>query len=91
MSCHGNGAEHCCWIDGEQCRFLETDTVPGRHWVCGLRRELGSWDRVHLDERYLRTVRPTLARVGQVDCGDFNGVCCDGSGRLQCCYEGLNG
>lgn len=50
--CHGLGDEHCCWIGGVPCPFLEEGTVEGRRWVCGLLRELGSWDAVYEDERY---------------------------------------
>jgi hypothetical protein len=66
--------DHCCWVDGEPCRFLETGTVPGRHWVCGLRRELGSWAKVHTDPRYLEHVKPVWRRVGISDCGDWPAV-----------------
>jgi hypothetical protein len=78
--CHGNGADHCCYFHGP-CPFLETDTVSGRHWVCGLRRELGSWDLVHTDPRYLTTVKPVWIENGVDDCGEFRGT-----GRLQCCF-----
>jgi hypothetical protein len=57
-SCPGNGEEHCCWIAGEQCAFLEEGTVSGRRWACGLRRELGSWEAVHGDARYVEAVQP---------------------------------
>jgi hypothetical protein len=64
--------DHCCWVDGEICRFLEIDTVQGRHWVCGLRRELGSWDKVHADSRYLEHVRPFWQRFNpSLNCGDW--------------------
>ena len=52
MECHGNGPDHCCYINGGVCQFLEEDTVPGRRWVCGLYRELGDWAAVHSDPRY---------------------------------------
>lgn len=79
-ACHGNGADHCCYVAGEPCRFLEVDTVPGRHWVCGLRRELDSWARVHTDRRYLDHVRPAWDAAGVADCGDWmiSGQCCFG-------------
>lgn len=89
--CHGNGPEPCCYLPGGVhpifgmgvCPFLEVDTVPGRRWVCGLRRELGSWDAVHVDDRYMAVVRPVwLANDPPVaDCGDF-GPC-----EEQCCYS----
>lgn len=57
-NCHGNGADHCCYWNGEPCPYLEQDTIPGRRWVCGLMRELGDWDLVHEDPRYLNDVQP---------------------------------
>jgi hypothetical protein len=63
------------------CEFLETDTVFGRHWVCGLRRRLGSWDAVHADSGYIENVHAVWELTGTADCGDFTGT-----GRPQCCY-----
>ena len=92
--CHGNGSDHCCYLPGSGvpdpggsdqsvCPFLEVDTVPGRHWVCGLRRELGSWEAVHADARFLATVRPVWRANDPpiADCGDW-------CGPGQCCYAG---
>lgn len=79
LTCHGNGPTHCCWVEGKVCDFLETDTVPGRHWVCGLRRELGSWELVHADPRY-QPIQKVWDRVGIVSCGAW------GPGSGQCCY-----
>lgn len=82
MECTGRGdanGEHCCFVDGERCRFLE-ENVGGRRWVCGLRRELGSWDAVHEDARYLASVQPAWDRVGIESCGSW------GPGTGQCCY-----
>lgn len=84
--CHGNGGDHCCYVRGDACSFLEQNTVPDRRWVCGLRRELGSWDAVHADLRYLTEVRPAWDEAGVVDCGDFQGPNRDGEGDLQCCF-----
>lgn len=80
VRCHGNGADHCCYVDGHACRFLEVGSIPGRHWVCGLRRELGSWAAVHADPRYVEYVRPSWDRCGVADCGDWKivGQCCFG-------------
>ena len=53
--CTGRGTldgDHCCYVNGEVCDYLERGTVAGRTFACGLRRELGSWDAVHEDERY---------------------------------------
>lgn len=53
MKCHGRNADdHCCYINGKPCLFLEENTEVGFRWSCGLRRELGSWDAVLADPRY---------------------------------------
>ena len=71
--CHGNGPDHCCWIGGEPCRYLEEGTVEGRRWVCGLYRELGSWGKVHADPRYLADVQPLWDAFPYPggSCGDY--------------------
>jgi hypothetical protein len=69
-ACSGNSSDHCCYVSGVACRFLEENTVPGRRWACGLRRELGSWEAVHTDARYLRHVQPMWDRLGG-SCGDW--------------------
>lgn len=81
--CHGNGSDHCCYVGGRTCLFLEVGTVEGRIWVCGLRRELGSWNAVHADPRYQAEVRPVWEQAGVADCGDFTGLA---DGTKQCCY-----
>ena len=50
--CTGNSSDHCCYVQGQRCPHLEENTVPGRRWACGLRRELGDWEAVHNDPRY---------------------------------------
>lgn len=83
--CHGNGADHCCYVNGQVCPFLEENTVPGRRWACGLLRELGSWDAVHADPRY-QPIQAVWDQVGIISCGDWRGT-----GRAQCCFaEGEN-
>ena len=55
MKCYGRNAEdHCCYINGSPCKFLEENTEPGSRWTCGLRRELGSWQKVITDPRYFQ-------------------------------------
>lgn len=76
--CHGNGADHCCYIDGQPCRFLEERTIPGRRWVCGLLRRLGTWELVHADPGYREHVQPVWDRVGIVSCGAWR--------ENQCCF-----
>jgi len=64
MLCSGNTDDHCCYLNGPVCPFLEEGTVGGRRWACGLRRELGSWDLVHADVRYIQQVQPVWEQVG---------------------------
>lgn len=81
MTCHGNSPDSpCCMVVGEPCLFLVD--VPGRKGGCGLYVELGSWDAVHHDRRYLHHVRPAWIERGVPDCGDWVGPgCCYGPGR----------
>lgn len=51
MECHGNGPDHCCYINGV-CPYLEENTVPGRRWACGLYREHGTWQAVYQDPQW---------------------------------------
>jgi hypothetical protein len=95
--CHGNG-DHCCYLEGQRCPFLEENTIPGRRWVCGLRRELSSWDAVHRDPRYLTVVKPVLKAKGGCDCGDFPQRCSGIAAALLrgerpdlCCFETMLG
>ncbi len=67
--------------------FLGENVVPGRRWACTLLVELGSWDAVHADPRYLQLVKPVWdavnRRVGRTvipSCGGW------GPGTGQCCY-----
>ena len=62
MACSGNSVDHCCIFAGEVCQFLEIDTVPGRHWVCGLMRELEDWDKVITDVRYITDIIPLMEK-----------------------------
>ena len=62
MICQGNLNDHCCWINGKVCPFLEENTVQERRWACGLYRELGSWNSVHSDSRYLEHIRPMFEK-----------------------------
>jgi len=78
--CHGGGASHCCWVDGEVCRFLVENVVEGRRWACGLLLKLGSWDAVHADPGYREHVQPVWDAVGIESCGAW------GPGSGQCCY-----
>ena len=66
-TCAGTANDHCCYVDGKVCTFLEENTVPGRRWACGLRRELGDWDAVLADPRYV----PIQAALRSTNCRDF--------------------
>lgn len=60
MPCHGNGPDHCCYIRGKPCQFLIENHVDEtgqlRKWACGLRAELGDWNKVLNDPRYIEHV-----------------------------------
>lgn len=69
--CHGNGEDHCCYFGGEVCPFLRDDgpkpnKAGVRRWVCTLYEELGDWQGVHDDPRYLATVEPMWRGAGWV-------------------------
>ena len=70
MPCHGNAKGHCCWVAGEVCQYLEKNTVPGRRWACGLRRELGDWDLVLEDSRYKEGPGKHFDTIG-INCRDW--------------------
>ena len=63
---------HCCWINGVVCPYVRDDG-PGteRRYVCTLREELGSWEAVYADRRYLSFIRPVMSIKTGVDCGDW--------------------
>lgn len=83
MLCSGNSKDHCCWIAGTSCRYLEVDTVPDRKWACGLRRKYGDWDKVLDSEEYQENVEPHFGPQG-VNCRDWpdlkNGQSCNECG-----------
>ena len=70
MHCTGNTETHCCIFGGVKCKYLEVDTIPGRHWVCGLMRELRDWDTVIASERYQRDIQPLCDKFlkGKYNC-----------------------
>lgn len=80
--CTGRGTldgDHCCYVAGAPCRYLERDTVPGRRFVCGLLRRLGAWSAVHADPGYLEHVQAEWDKVGIASCGAWQpspGECC---------------
>jgi hypothetical protein len=71
--CGKNPDDHCCWMGKRGvCPFLTRSTVPGFYWACELRRDLGSWDAVHQDSRYIEEVKAYWLSIGlEEDCGDY--------------------
>ena len=62
--CDGKGGvsgEHCCYFDGIVCKYYDNG--------CSLRRELGSWEKVHNDPRYIKDI--TSKKASPIPCGDF--------------------
>jgi hypothetical protein len=58
MPCLGNAKDHCCYNGrGQPCKFLienyTDETGYFRRWACSLRAELGDWDKVITDPRYI--------------------------------------
>ena len=74
MACWDDGDDHCCWIDGHVCTYLEEWTVQGRRWSCRLYREQGSWLAVYQTTEYQRDVQPTMTRIG-INCGEYGPTC----------------
>ncbi len=71
MKCLGrNFEDHCCYVEGKPCDFLEENTTPGFRWACGLRRELGDWDKVINDPRYLDGPGKIFRKFG-INCKDW--------------------
>lgn len=82
--CSGR-ADHCCTINGELCVFYADG--------CMLRTELGSWDAVHADPRYLES--PAGRHFADVfpgyGCGDFPQnipEVMNNPAMGKCCWEG---
>lgn len=80
MPCNRNLSDHCCWMDGKACIFLQENKSGEFRWTCSLREELGSWEAVHEDERYKEKVQPFWdkheERLGKQSCGNFKCVNC---------------
>ena len=71
MKCLGrNKEDHCCYVDGKVCTFLEENTQSGYRWSCGLRRELGNWDAVINDPRYKEGPGKVFEPLG-INCRDW--------------------
>jgi len=81
--CTGMGnrdGDHCCYLKGKVCDYLEIGTVPGRKFACGLLRENGTWEKMVLAPRY----KPIGDFWAQYDLG-FN--YCETSSIDRCCGE----
>lgn len=70
--CKGDLDEHCCWLDGEQCRYLQ-ENVNGRKWACSLLLKYSSWSEVNVSSEYLTDVKPKLQKIFNDDtnCGEW--------------------
>lgn len=81
-ACRGDRDDHCCYLFGVVCPFLEESADPaatgGRRWWCALRRRLGSWEAVRRHPDYLVHVAPVMLAMGAGDCADWPppGVTC---------------
>ncbi len=84
MQCHGrNVKDHCCYVNGEPCKFLEQNTEAGQHWSCQLHRENGSWAAAISDPRYFEepdSPGEAFADTPYVDCEQFQ---CKECGQLE--------
>lgn len=71
--CQGNSKDHCCYLPNiGVCQYLEENTMKSRRWVCKLRRELGTWNKVHADPRYIKSILPNLSLFDpNLNCGDW--------------------
>lgn len=82
MICTGAGVhgDHCCYIEGVACEFLE-ENIGGRRYSCRLRRVMGSWQAVTLSFAYRRVGR-FWQSIGQPFnyCQTFDPAICCGRG-----------
>lgn len=69
-TCRGTKNGHCCWLAGKVCKHLKLD-LPGDEIACGLLVELGSWEAVYQDARYLADVKPRLNQINVSNCADW--------------------
>lgn len=74
MSKCGKTEEHCCWLFGEVCQYLERNPEGSEYiWSCGLRKMANSWDEVYEMDQYKMNVKPKIEQMGYPDigCGDW--------------------
>lgn len=65
MPCSGNSNDHCCYLKGDPCPYVEENTVSGRRWACGLMRQYGNWDTVVATDEYTSVVAPVWLSVNK--------------------------
>ena len=70
MPCNGNRDDHCCYLNGKACPYLEKNTIEGRLWSCGLYNKLQDWNAVILSDEYKADVAPVFEPLGMI-CRDF--------------------
>ncbi len=89
-ACNGNAADHCCYLDGVVCDYLEENTVPGRRWACGLLVRFGSWQAMSASAEY-QPIGSHWASIGKPFnyCDTFDpAFCCVPEDRQGRRYEG---
>lgn len=79
--CNGTSKDHCCWV-GKQgiCPHL---IVQNDEISCGLLNELGTWEAVYADPRYLADVQHVWDKIAPgKGCGDWPlpGTTCNACG-----------
>ena len=87
MKCFGrnikNPKNHCCYVNGVECPFLEHGTEVGQDLSCQLRRENGSWEAAIADPRYSRGKNSpgrVFAQFSYKNCKDYQ---CKECGQLE--------
>ena len=90
LECHGNGPDHCCYINQQPCPHLQQHTMPGRRWVCGLLVKYGSWQAMNQSPEYQPIGEHWLTRGLRFnECELFDpGFCCRPEGRNGRRYPG---
>jgi len=91
MPCLGNGNDHCCYVRGKPCKFIITnytdETGHFRKWACKLRAELGDWDKVLTDPRWVEECQG--AWTNGLNCRDWPDAP-EGPNRGVCKECGVN-
>jgi hypothetical protein len=89
--CLGNGKDHCCYIKAEECRYLIRDYTDEdghfRKWACGLRAELGDWDKVLTDPRYKKNIEGSWAPG--INCRDWPDMWPEGKPGCNICGSAM--